>query len=164
MDSNILQTNMDKLLETNEKSRFAFLSNTFELLFRCLLYFLTYRQAVESKLAKYQYKLEQVEREGLGQSMTNMKTEEITAKIDNFKKKLDDITDHKNAKSTFNLIRLLQQRMFDLIPNQKYTQELNQVIGQVTDIARILILSGSEQKKREEDQRAAKELFLPAVN
>ena len=43
-DSNILEDNITNLLSSSLKTRFSFLSNTLELLFRCLLYFLNYRQ------------------------------------------------------------------------------------------------------------------------
>ena len=49
-----LQTSLDRFIDSREKHRYNYLSGILELIFRSMIYFLNYKQSLQSKQGKYE--------------------------------------------------------------------------------------------------------------
>jgi hypothetical protein len=160
-NNEFLLASIAKLAGRSEKQRFGFLSNTLELLFRSLLLLLRYQQAFQSKLARHEHKLEELnsKEHGDGQAAASQaKTvSEVEQKVANTKKKIRELALAQVASDCTRFVKTLKQHSASLKVARKYAHELNQVIGQIVDVARLMLL----QKVNAEDRSHDLDLVLP---
>lgn len=123
--------------------------------------FLRYQQSFQSKLVKYEHRLKELtSKDKQTNGSQGMMISEVEQKVASIKKKVKELSLGQLANDCIRFIKVLKQNSDKIKVAKKYAHELNQVIGQIIDVARIMLL----QKMGEDEGKPAMELVLSGKN
>lgn len=136
-------SSLDKFQGSKEKHRYHYLVSALELIFRAMIYFLNYKQSLQSKQGKYEQQLADLEKKEKTNHM-NMHVQNIHTikqKISSIKKKIEGTHGFTQATGCIRFLTDLKQNSILLNMGSKYIADLNDLIGQIADISRLMILT-----------------------